>query len=77
MISGFILSTFEQSYKKLKKRPFIELFDETEVGDTDFTIDTEIWSLQNKINLFHNDGEANLDVAETLSSLDDNIVNFE
>ena len=77
MILGYILSMFEQSYKKLKKRPFIELFGETKVDDTDYTIDTEIWSLQNKINLFQNDGEANLDGADTLSSLDDNIVNFE
>lgn len=77
MILGFILSMFEQSYKKLKKRPFIELFDETDVDDSDYSIDTEIWSLQNKMNLFQNDGEANFDGAETLSFLDDNIVNFE
>ncbi len=68
---------FEKSYKKLKKGPFIELFDETKVDETDQALDTEIWSLQNKINLFHNDGETILDSAETLSSLDDNIVNFE
>ena len=68
---------FERSYKKLKKGSFIELFDETKLDETDLTLDTEIWSLQNKINLFHNDGEAILDSAETLSSLDDNIVNFE
>merc|ERR1711911_169615 len=51
---SYILSMFEKSYKKLKKGPFIELFDETKVDETDQPLDTEIWSLQNKINLFHN-----------------------
>ena len=70
-------SMFKQSYKKLRKRPFVELFDETKVDGSDNTIDTEIWSLKNKINLFQSDGEIIQDSDETLSSLDDNIVNFE
>ena len=70
-------SMFKQSYKKLRRRPFVELFDETKVDGSDHTIDTEIWSLKNKINLFQSDGEINQDSDETLSSLDDNIVNFE
>lgn len=74
---SFMISMFEQSYKKSRKRPFVELFDKSEVDSTDYTIETEIWSLQNKINLFSSDGETIQDSDETLSSLDDNIVNFE
>ena len=72
-----MISMFEQSYKKSRKRPFVELFDKSEVDSTDHTIETEMWSLQNKINLFSRDRETIQDSDETLSSLDDNIVNFE
>ena len=77
---GFVFSTFKCIYKKLKKGSFMDLFDESREDDTEDVLPTEIWNLQNEINLFNidrkdfNDDNNN---HEIMSTFDDRIVDFQ
>ena len=77
---GFVFSTFKCIYKKLKKGSFMDLFDESREDDTEDILSTEIWNLQNEINLFNidrkdfNDDNNN---HEIMSTFDDRIVDFQ